>query len=693
MKKWIKLLCVFSMVMTLVPTLSLKAARLTLTYATAYDENGKEVVEYQNGDELIIEADEIPGMKFTRWSYDGHAKFADKEAKRTTVTMGNRNTEIWANYTLVETVWLNGVYLTPNTYLPSNSTKLSKEKPTSGGYAYYAGDGQLLLHNYQLAMQAPTLDSLTTENNRYALRTYIPLIITLEGDNSIKMIDGDCVYVAIGGAAGSYLTFEGDDDATLDVASGEDVGIRCIGGITINGGNIITRGIGSDRGSDITVNGGTLTSNEIFFGHCNKFIINDGTVYTEALNNITNIVMNGGSFTGVIHERVYGVRLNNKATGIASEKADGSDPVEFVSNDLSEYKWLQFSADASGNTQTKYNINIVDGLASTTKAVAGTRVVITAKTPQPGYAFDKWITSSNVSVGAPFNATTKFVMPEGDVSIQATYKRSLEQVRNVNAEVLDYKDVELSWNEVDYAKEYRIYRKEPTSKKFVLHATTNNTSYVVSQKTGKEYRYQISAADNDVESVLSDVVSATTILDETPQLAISKNGNTRFELSWTKVAGATRYIVYRKRDDESFKKVLTLSGSTFEYLTSELPKGNYEFIVKAGRYDSSDRVLSQSSNIVSGTSVYTKPVLTLSSTSKQIKASWNKVEGVIYYQLYRATSSSGKYTRVTTTKETSVTFKDQKKGNKYYFKVRGYKAYNGENVYTSFSSAKAITVK
>lgn len=693
MKKWIKLLCVFSMVMTLVPTLSLKAAHLTLTYATAYDENGKEVVEYQNGDELIIEADEIPGMKFTRWSYDGHAKFADKEAKRTTVTMGNRNTEIWANYTLVETVWLNGVYLTPNTYLPSNSTKLSKEKPTSGGYAYYAGDGQLLLHNYQLAMQAPTLDSLTTENNRYALRTYIPLIITLEGDNSIKMIDGDCVYVAIGGAAGSYLTFEGDDDATLDVASGEDVGIRCIGGITINGGNIITRGIGSDRGSDITVNGGTLTSNEIFFGHCNKFIINDGTVYTEALNNITNIVMNGGNFTGLIHERVYGVRLNNKATGIASEKADGSDPVEFVSNDLSEYKWLQFSADASGNTQTKYNINIVDGLASTTKAVAGTRVVITAKTPQPGYAFDKWITSSNVSVGAPFNATTKFVMPEGDVSIQATYKRSLEQVRNVNAEVLDYKDVELSWNEVDYAKEYRIYRKEPTSKKFVLHATTNNTSYVVSQKTGKEYRYQISAADNDVESVLSDVVSATTILDETPQLAISKNGNTRFELSWTKVAGATRYIVYRKRDDESFKKVLTLSGSTFEYLTSELPKGNYEFIVKAGRYDSSDRVLSQSSNIVSGTSVYTKPVLTLSSTSKQIKASWNKVEGVIYYQLYRATSSSGKYTRVTTTKETSVTFKDQKKGSKYYFKVRGYKAYNGENVYTSFSSAKAITVK
>ena len=108
---------------------------------------------------------------------------------------------------------------------------MTREKPKQGGYAYYEKEGYLTLHNYQLEMMAPALDSVVTENYRYALRTYIPLFITLEGDNSIKMLNGDCVYVAIGGASGSYLTFDGDDDATLYAASGDDVGIRSIGGV------------------------------------------------------------------------------------------------------------------------------------------------------------------------------------------------------------------------------------------------------------------------------------------------------------------------------------------------------------------------------------------------------------------------------------------------------------------------------
>ena len=120
--------------------------------------------------------------------------------------------------------------------------------------------------------------------------------------------------------------------------------------------------------------------------------------------------------------------------------------------------------------------------------------------------------------------------------------------------------------------------------------------------------------------------------------------------------------------------------------------------MKAGRYDSKDRVMTDASNAKSGTVKQVKPAITLTAGSKQIKVSWKKLEGVTNYEVYRATSSGGKYTKVKTTTSTSYTVKSLTKGKKYYFKVRGYKQYkSGDtikyNVYTDYSSTKSATAK
>ncbi|MEE0829998.1 MAG: hypothetical protein UIM26_00830, partial [Longicatena sp.] len=77
---------------------------------------------------------------------------------------------------------------------------------------------------------------------------------------------------------------------------------------------------------------------------------------------------------------------------------------------------------------------------------------------------------------------------------------------------------------------------------------------------------------------------------------------------------------------------------------------------------------------------------------------WSKMEGVTHYQVYRATSSTGKYTKLVTTTETSYTSKSLTKGKKYFFKVRGYKTYkSGDDVkytvYTPYSKVKYATAK
>ena len=80
-------------------------------------------------------------------------------------------------------------------------------------------------------------------------------------------------------------------------------------------------------------------------------------------------------------------------------------------------------------------------------------------------------------------------------------------------------------------------------------------------------------------------------------------------------------------------------------------------------------------------------------STTSITMSWKKVSNATGYEVYRATSKKGKYTKVKTT--TSTTYKQGKltRGKTYYYKVRAYKTVNGSKIYGSFSSVKAMGTK
>ena len=265
----------------------------------------------------------------------------------------------------------------------------------------------------------------------------------------------------------------------------------------------------------------------------------------------------------------------------------------------------------------------------------------------------------------------------------------------------NYKTVKVTWDQMDYT--YDVYRKSPTSNEFKLVSTQSENVYYDTVTTGKEYQYKIimrGFEDTSVpfEQIGSNIAKCTTQLEGKPKLTMKQVSTSKFKLSWSAIDGATRYIIYRKRNDDKMKKVLTLGSKDLEYTTAELPHGDYQFILKAGRYDSKDRVMTSSSNTVKGSVEKLKPSLTLTAGSKSIKASWKTMEGVTNYEVYYATSKSGKYTKLTTTTSTSYTLKNLTKGKEYFFKVRGYKNYkSGDdiayNVYTDYSSIKSAKAK
>ena len=95
------------------------------------------------------------------------------------------------------------------------------------------------------------------------------------------------------------------------------------------------------------------------------------------------------------------------------------------------------------------------------------------------------------------------------------------------------------------------------------------------------------------------------------------------------------------------------------------------------------------------TSVYTLKKVTVPTVSKTssgyIKVKWKGISGETGYQIYRATSKNGKYTKVKSVTMSSSSYPYARikttKNKTYYYKVRAYKSLGGgKYVYGPFST-------
>ena len=266
------------------------------------------------------------------------------------------------------------------------------------------------------------------------------------------------------------------------------------------------------------------------------------------------------------------------------------------------------------------------------------------------------------------------------------------KVTNVEVKTIDYKTIELSWDVARFTNYYVVERLDTTTGEWIVLGETSEPTYTVEGvKTGKEYTYRVKAAmvDSEQEVVYgeySDAAKGKTMLSGEVELTLTNNGTNKFDLNWTGVEGATRYIIYRKANNGEWKKVLTLGKDARSYTTKEMVDGTYAYQVKAARYDSVDRVMSAGSNIETGIAIAEELVLTATKASETtVTLAWNKLASMKYYDVYRATSMNGKYTLLKRTSDTTAQ-NSVKVGKTYYYKVRAYNLVDDEKVYTNYSA-------
>ena len=73
-------------------------------------------------------------------------------------------------------------------------------------------------------------------------------------------------------------------------------------------------------------------------------------------------------------------------------------------------------------------------------------------------------------------------------------------------------------------------------------------------------------------------------------------------------------------------------------------------------------------------------------SSTKIKLTWSSVSGASGYELYRSTSSSGKYYFIKRTSSLYYTNSGLTKGKTYYYKIRAYKTVGTTKVYSGWTT-------
>ena len=234
----------------------------------------------------------------------------------------------------------------------------------------------------------------------------------------------------------------------------------------------------------------------------------------------------------------------------------------------------------------------------------------------------------------------------------------------------------LKWNAVTGAAKYEVYRARSKDGDYIKYSTQTSTGYTNSAylTSGSTYYYKVRALDaNGTAGPWSDVVAVTCRLGLTaPSVTGGNDSQGRPTLKWDKVAGAAKYEVYRSYSQNGNYSKYSTQTSTGYTNSSYLTSGStYYYKVRAL---DANGTAGPWSDVVAVTCRLglTAPSVTGGNDSQgRPTLKWNAVNGAAKYEVYRARSQNGNYSKYSTQTSTGYTNSTYlTSGSTYYYKVR-----------------------
>jgi len=272
------------------------------------------------------------------------------------------------------------------------------------------------------------------------------------------------------------------------------------------------------------------------------------------------------------------------------------------------------------------------------------------------------------------NSTVTAVASDRKDGLKNLYNTIASFPSNFRVLELTETSISLTWNAVNEASGYNVYRstsRSGTYTKMNVNVLPDTEFTDTSVSSNVLYYYTVSAIVNGVETTRSDAVSAATILPKPNSVQINEFNDTIVTLAWSTVNGAVSYNVYRSTSENGvYTKANTNAISTTNFTdTAALPVTTYYYKVCAV----SNGVEGTLSNPVFVTTLKAAPTNVQANTVTDIsvKLTWNAINGAASYNIYRSVNRNSGYEKINTGLITSNEFTDTtvSQNTAYYYKV------------------------
>lgn len=270
--------------------------------------------------------------------------------------------------------------------------------------------------------------------------------------------------------------------------------------------------------------------------------------------------------------------------------------------------------------------------------------------------------------------------------------------------------ISVSWNPVDGATGYSVWRKEPGDSGWTqLSGYRASTSYTdTTAVEGESYWYTVVASS---ASGFSDFYDLSTdranlvVLHGTPEVTTAMAGaGGGIRVTWSRDAAATGYRIFRRSGSaSSWSVIANVSASTGSYLdTSPMDGQNNYYTVRA--YYGDEPIATAALNNRNDWSPFRSsaacyylapPELTGAYTSDDgVTVTWEAVTGAAGYCVYRRTSPTAGWSmigRVSGQATRSYVDKAAQEGGTYYYTVCAYRNSDGSYFSGYYNSEESVT--
>ena len=231
----------------------------------------------------------------------------------------------------------------------------------------------------------------------------------------------------------------------------------------------------------------------------------------------------------------------------------------------------------------------------------------------------------------------------------------------------------IKWTAVAGASQYEVYRSGSKDGTYTLLGTTTATNYTDSKaNAGYTYYYKVKAISEVKSAANSSLSAAVAITCRCARPVVKTDywaSTGKPYIKWTAVAGASKYYVYRSTSKDGTYEYIGYTTKT-NYTDSKANAG-YTYYYKVQAISSvKSKANSALSAAVTITCRCARPSVKITTSNGSPRLTWNAVAGANKYEVYRATSKNGSYTKMFTTSNLSYTNTSAKAGTTYYYKVK-----------------------